>query len=204
VPRRWDSGHLLSLSDVVPTAPMSPNLPGTRSRKAPYVKEAKSAYFPTLRMHAYPDPQLLYGMQQTLPWAHTASLDGQISFSLGWTAFDRRTGTAGPMALRTRIPMVFAMASSLRRCSCSARQQFGQLSGIYAVTVLRPGFGQNVSRLEIRSGVSTRRYHGQSHTEKSVLWSHVHVWQHLLHHASRLQALALIHTPPFEWLSRTS
>jgi outer membrane protein TolC len=52
------------------------------------VKEAKSAYFPTLRMHAYPDPQSLYGMQQTLPWGHTASLDGQISFSLGWTVFD--------------------------------------------------------------------------------------------------------------------
>jgi outer membrane protein len=52
------------------------------------VKEAKSAYFPTLRMHAYPDPQLLYGMQQTLPWGRTASLDGQINFSLGWTVFD--------------------------------------------------------------------------------------------------------------------
>jgi outer membrane protein len=52
------------------------------------VKEAKSAYFPTLRMHAYPDLQSLYGMQQTLPWGHTASLDGQISFSLGWTVFD--------------------------------------------------------------------------------------------------------------------
>ena len=52
------------------------------------VKEAKSAYFPTLRMHAYPDLQSLYGMQQTLPWGHTATLDGQISFSLGWTVFD--------------------------------------------------------------------------------------------------------------------
>jgi outer membrane protein len=39
-------------------------------------------------MHAYADPQSLYGMQQTLPWGHTASLDGQISFSLGWTVFD--------------------------------------------------------------------------------------------------------------------
>jgi outer membrane protein len=52
------------------------------------VKEARSAYFPTLRMHAYPDPQWLYGMQQTLPWTHTASLDGQVNFSLGWTVFD--------------------------------------------------------------------------------------------------------------------
>ena len=52
------------------------------------VKEAKSAYFPTLRTHAYPDPQSLYARQQTLPWGHTASLDGQINFSLGWTVFD--------------------------------------------------------------------------------------------------------------------
>ena len=52
------------------------------------VKEAKSAYFPTLRMHAYPDLQSLYGMQQTQPWGHTAILDGQINFSLSWTVFD--------------------------------------------------------------------------------------------------------------------
>jgi hypothetical protein len=35
------------------------------------------------------------------------------------------------------------------------RQQFAQLSGIYRGTVLRPGFGQNVPRFEIRSRVST-------------------------------------------------
>jgi outer membrane protein len=46
------------------------------------VKEAKSAYFPTLRMHAYPDLQSLYARQQTLLWGHTAGLDGQINFSL--------------------------------------------------------------------------------------------------------------------------
>ena len=52
------------------------------------VKEAKSAYFPSLHTHAYLDPQSLYGMQQTMPWGHTAGLDGQISFSLSWTVFD--------------------------------------------------------------------------------------------------------------------
>jgi outer membrane protein len=52
------------------------------------IKEAKSAYFPTLQMHALADPESLYGMQQQLPWGHTASLDGQISFNLGWTVFD--------------------------------------------------------------------------------------------------------------------
>jgi outer membrane protein TolC len=52
------------------------------------VKKAKSAYFPTLRMHAYPDLRSPYGMQQTQPWGHTANVDGQINFSLGWTVFD--------------------------------------------------------------------------------------------------------------------
>ena len=52
------------------------------------VKEAKAAYFPSLQVHVYPDPQSLYGMQQQLPWGHTAALDGQISFNLRWTIFD--------------------------------------------------------------------------------------------------------------------
>lgn len=52
------------------------------------IKEAKAAYFPALRLHAYPDPQTLYGMQQQLPSGHTAGLDGQIIFSLSWTVFD--------------------------------------------------------------------------------------------------------------------
>jgi len=52
------------------------------------VKEAKAAYFPSLRVHVYPDPQSLYGMQQQFPWGHTASLDGQLTFSLSWTVFD--------------------------------------------------------------------------------------------------------------------
>jgi outer membrane protein len=52
------------------------------------MKEAKAAYFPTLRMRVVADPETLYGMQQQLPWGHTASLDGQIGFNLGWTVFD--------------------------------------------------------------------------------------------------------------------
>ena len=52
------------------------------------VQEAQAAYFPVLRAHVYPDPQSVYGMQQTLPWGHTAALEGQISFSLDWTIFD--------------------------------------------------------------------------------------------------------------------
>lgn len=52
------------------------------------VKEARAAYFPVFRTHVYPDLQSLYGVQQDLPWGHTAGLDGQIAFSLDWTIFD--------------------------------------------------------------------------------------------------------------------
>lgn len=52
------------------------------------IKETKSAYFPTLQVHAHPDPQSLYAAQQQLPWGHTADLNGQITFDLSWTVFD--------------------------------------------------------------------------------------------------------------------
>ena len=52
------------------------------------LKEARAAWFPVLRTNIEPDPEFLYAMQQTLPWGHTADLDGQISFHLGWTIFD--------------------------------------------------------------------------------------------------------------------
>jgi outer membrane protein len=51
-------------------------------------KEARAAYYPALHTRIYPDPQSLYGMQQTEPWGHTAGLSGQISFSLDWILFD--------------------------------------------------------------------------------------------------------------------
>jgi outer membrane protein TolC len=52
------------------------------------MKEAHAAYYPTLTLRAEPDAQSLYGMQQTLPWGHTADLDGGISLNLNWTIFD--------------------------------------------------------------------------------------------------------------------
>jgi outer membrane protein len=52
------------------------------------LKEERAAYFPFLRTHVYPDPQSLFGMQQTQPWGHTAGLEGQITFNLDWTIFD--------------------------------------------------------------------------------------------------------------------
>lgn len=52
------------------------------------VKQARSAYFPSLAMHAQPNAQSLFGLQQTLPWGYTAGLNGEIEFNLSWTVFD--------------------------------------------------------------------------------------------------------------------
>jgi outer membrane protein len=52
------------------------------------VKEARAAYYPSLKADAGPAAQSLYGLQQTLPWAHTADLVGGLHFNLDWTVFD--------------------------------------------------------------------------------------------------------------------
>jgi outer membrane protein len=52
------------------------------------IKEARAAYYPNLQVHAAPDAQALYAVQQTLPWGSTADLDGEVSFRLSWTVFD--------------------------------------------------------------------------------------------------------------------
>jgi outer membrane protein len=52
------------------------------------LKQAHAAYYPTLTFHAAPDAQSINGLQQTLPWGHTADLDGSVSLSLNWTVFD--------------------------------------------------------------------------------------------------------------------
>jgi outer membrane protein len=52
------------------------------------IKEARAAYFPTLQTHVTAGPQALYALQQTVPWASTADLDGEINFRLNWTLFD--------------------------------------------------------------------------------------------------------------------
>jgi outer membrane protein len=52
------------------------------------VKEARAAYYPTLSVNAVPAAQSLYGLQQTLPWAHSADLTGSLTFNLNWTVFD--------------------------------------------------------------------------------------------------------------------
>jgi len=52
------------------------------------LKQARAAYFPTLSLEVKPDAQSLYGLQQTLPWGHSADLDGGVMLSLHWTVFD--------------------------------------------------------------------------------------------------------------------
>lgn len=52
------------------------------------VKEARAAYYPQLALSANPVGQSTYGLQQQLPWAHTAGLVGELTFNLQWTIFD--------------------------------------------------------------------------------------------------------------------
>jgi outer membrane protein len=52
------------------------------------VKEARAAYYPAFSVGAAPNVQSLYGLQQQLPWAHTAGLAGTLEFKLTWTLFD--------------------------------------------------------------------------------------------------------------------
>jgi len=51
-------------------------------------QRAQAAFFPSLNIAASPSAQSLYLLQQTLPWGHTAVLNGGVAFSLNWTVFD--------------------------------------------------------------------------------------------------------------------
>src|SRR5258708_25550125 len=60
---------------------------GIRSAEARR-KEARAAFFPKLSVQATPSGRSLYVLQQTLPWGHTADLNGGLSLNLNWTVFD--------------------------------------------------------------------------------------------------------------------
>jgi len=51
-------------------------------------QQARSAFYPNLSISASPSAQSLYILQQTLPWGHTADLNGRVALSLNWTVFD--------------------------------------------------------------------------------------------------------------------
>jgi outer membrane protein len=52
------------------------------------VREARSAFYPSLNVNVRPSGDALFGLQQTFPWAYTADLTGGVRFNLNWTVFD--------------------------------------------------------------------------------------------------------------------
>jgi outer membrane protein len=52
------------------------------------IKEARSAFYPSLSVTARPSGDVLFGLQQNLPWAYTADLNGGLILNLNWTLFD--------------------------------------------------------------------------------------------------------------------
>jgi len=52
------------------------------------VKEAKAEYYPASSLTVSPSVPFLFGLQTPYPGAHTADLDGELQFNLGWTVFD--------------------------------------------------------------------------------------------------------------------
>lgn len=67
-----------------------------RAREAA-VKEAKSAYYPRLKVEVVAGPQYLYGFQEQIPATQTSLLAGTATASLNWSIFDggaRRSNVA--------------------------------------------------------------------------------------------------------------
>ena len=65
------------------------------------LKEARAAYYPSLRLNVSPAVPSLYGIQRPFDWSHTADLTGSVSFNLKWTVFDggaRKNRTAQAQA----------------------------------------------------------------------------------------------------------
>jgi outer membrane protein TolC len=52
------------------------------------LKQARARFYPALGVRASTFSQPFYGLQQALPWAHTADLTGQFSIELSRTLFD--------------------------------------------------------------------------------------------------------------------
>jgi outer membrane protein TolC len=71
-----------------------------RAREAA-VKEAKSAYYPTLKVGVVVSPLYLYGFQEQFPVAQTSLLAGSAAATLNWTILDggaRRSNVAQAQA----------------------------------------------------------------------------------------------------------
>ena len=78
------------------------------------LKQAQAAYFPTLGVNGQPAAQSLYGMQETLPWGHTAGLNGDLTFNLNWTIFDGGARKNEVARARSNVQAASAQADALR------------------------------------------------------------------------------------------
>jgi len=78
------------------------------------VKEARAAYYPSLSLNVNPVAQSLYGLQQTLPWGHTADLTGGLSLSLNWTLFDGGARKNNVVQAEANVRAAEAQASATR------------------------------------------------------------------------------------------
>ena len=78
------------------------------------VREARAAFFPTLKLHAYPDAQSLYGLEQQYPWGHSSDLDGQVTFDLRWTVFDGGARKHSLAQARDNVKAAQAQAEATR------------------------------------------------------------------------------------------
>jgi outer membrane protein TolC len=77
-------------------------------------KTARAAYYPKMTVNATPNVQSLYFWQQQAPWGHTASLNGDLTFSLNWTVFDGGARRSRVSEAEARIREAEAQVSATR------------------------------------------------------------------------------------------
>ena len=77
-------------------------------------KEARAAYYPSLRIHVNPTAQSAYVLQQNQPWGHTSDLTGGVSLSLNWTVFDRGARNSRLAQAEAKIRQSEARVSAAR------------------------------------------------------------------------------------------
>jgi outer membrane protein len=78
------------------------------------VKEARAAFYPSLNLEAIPIAQSTYGLQQNLPWGHTAGLEGGLQFRLNWTVFDGGARRSNLAQARANVQVAEAQATVAR------------------------------------------------------------------------------------------
>ena len=77
-------------------------------------QEARAAFFPSLSVTVSPSVQSFYILQQTLPWGHTADLNGGVTLRLNWTVFDGGARRSRLAEAEARIREAEAQVSAAR------------------------------------------------------------------------------------------